>query len=303
MLKGKYIFRSNGEILFEGENIITQNGALMINKYLSNSAVDWAGSIGIGVLYTNSASTDTKLAYEIYRTPITLKSYLTSSGSNQIALKATLDKDLSAQIYEIGVFPLNYIGGADKDNFVITKFDETDITAPWYIGPSESVYSQANLTSTNSRIGLYNAVVPSGSTLFKSCVLDLSNYNQLDYLDFLYYISASMTSPSLVVKFYDNNNYTWTSSTTLTTPSAGYYSASLSMSSIPTSGYNYSFINKIAFQLLGGSGSVEFDCLKFMSGAAKPAELKLVSRKSASAALITKTKGQPVDVEYYLTVT
>lgn len=303
MLKGKYIFKSNGKILFEGENIITENGALMINKYLSNSAVDWAGSIAVGALYTNSASTDTKLAYEIYRTPVTLKSYITTSGSNQLALKATLDKDLSAQIYEVGVFPLNYISGSDKDNFVITKFDENDITTPWYIGPSESVYSSASLTSTNSRVGVYNIVVPTASTLFKSCVFDFSNYNQLDYLDFLYYVSSSMTSPSLTIKFYDNNSNIWSSSTILTTSASGYYSASLAMSSVPSTSYNYSFINKIVFQLLGGSGSIQFDCLKFMSGAAKPSELKLVSRKSSNTALITKTKGQPVDVEYYLTVT
>jgi hypothetical protein len=303
-LKGRYVFSSNGKVLFEGENIITTNGSLMINRYLANSSVEWAGTLAIGALGTTSASTDTKLGYEIYRTPITLKSYISSGSVNQIAMKATLDTNIVAAIYEVGVIPLSNIVGAYKDNLILTSFSEQDPFGYWLNGPSESTASTATYSSASSRVEKYNISASSTSVTVKTNFYqNLSNFNTKDFLQLLYAVTASGTSPSLTVVLSDSASNTWTSQTiVLPTSSVGYYSASLTMPNSPTSGFTYD-LNKIKLTLAGGTGSIQYDALKFMSGATLPPELKLVSRKSSTTPIITKTAGQPVDIEYYLTVT
>jgi len=303
-LKGKYIFSSNGKILFESENIITQNGALMINRYLANSSTDWAGTLAIGSLGTTSASTDIKLGYEIYRTPITLKSYVTSGSVNQIAMKATLDSQIVAKIYEVGILPLSHIVGAYKDNTVLTAFSEQNLFGSWQTGASESSLSNATYNSASSRVDKYNVSASNTSvTVRYNWYQNLSNFNTNDFLQLLYAVTASGTSPSLTIVLSDSASNTWTSQTVvLPTSSVGYYSASLTMPNSPTSGLSYN-LNKIKLTLVGGTGTIEYDALKFMSGATLPPELQLVSRKSSTTPIITKTAGQPVDIEYYLTVT
>jgi hypothetical protein len=303
-LKGTYVFLSNGEKLFEGENIITTNGSLMINQYLANSSVDWAGTLAIGALGTTSASTDIKLGYEIYRTPITLKSYVTSGSVNQIAIKATIDSKVVAKIYEVGILPLTHIVGAYKDNTILTTFSEQDPFGYWQTGPSESSLVNATYNTASSRVDPYNISASSTSVTSKTNFYqNLSNFNTNDFLQLLYAVTASGTSPSLTVVLSDSASNTWTSQTVvLSTSSVGYYSASLAMPDSPTSGFNYN-LNKIKLTLVGGTGSIQYDALKFMSGATLPPELKLVSRKSSTTPIITKTAGQPVDIEYYLTVT
>lgn len=298
MLKGKYVFKLNNEIISEGENIITQNGSYMINRYLANSSTDWAGSMAVGILGTTSASTDTTLAYEVYRTPITLKSYI-SGSSNQLAFKATLSPNLIAQIYEVGIIPLNHIVGANKDNYVLSSFDEIN----WKTGSSLETVTSASQISSNTRSGNFNisssAVGYATNSNFYS---NISAYNTNDFLQLLYYVPTAGTSPSITITFTDSNSASWsTPATLLTTTSSGFYSASIALTNSPDLGFNYN-INNIIIKLAGGTGTIQYDCLKIMSGATKPPELKLVSRKSSTTPLIIKTLGQSVDIEYYLTV-
>ena len=143
--------------------MITANGIDMINRFLAQGVQDWAGTVVVGALYTQSASTDTTLAYEISRAPITLKIYSPSgtyvngaiSGSNQIVVKASLDPILVGSIYEIGIVPQNSFQANTKDNFFLTDFSETFGTS----GSSDWVSGTASLNKTlypGSRLGNYN---------------------------------------------------------------------------------------------------------------------------------------------------
>ena len=311
MIKGKYIFKSNGEVIAEKENVITANGLYMINKYLTNSAIDWAGAIVVGALETTSASTDTKLGFEVARNPVVLKSYTTTSGSNQIVLKSTLDPSLVATIYEVGVIPSNTVSGTNKDNFTLTNFDEvgsSSSVSDWLYGPTKATATNTLLTSSaNSRVGAYNpAAVSTASVLTRNNFsFNVSQYNTADYLELLYFVPNGMTgtSPSVSFILEDTASVTWTSTAVnMPTTSSGYFTASFTMSGSPTAGFSYG-IDRITASMTGGTGSVQFDSIKFMSGAVKPPELKLTSRSSTSTPLLTKTYGQSVDIEYYLTVT
>jgi len=309
MITGKYIFKVNGEIVAEKENTLTANGINMINRYLSNSVADWAGTIAVGALYTVSASTDTVLAYEISRSPVTLKSYSSASStsaSNQIILKATLDPLLIGQIYEIGVIPQNQVNVSKSDNLYLTEFDEiygTSASSDWAVGSSSAAITKVAL-SGSSRFGSYNISVPTASVATRSgFYTDISDFNTNDFLQLLYYVGASSTSPSLTITLTDTNGVTWaTPAKLISTAATGYYSASFSLSSSAGSNFNYN-VDYISLGFSGGNGSVLLDALKLMSGNFKLSEEKLVSRTSSSVALVTTKYGQPLDIEYYLTVT
>jgi hypothetical protein len=309
MITGKYIFKVNGEIVAEKENILTANGIDMINRYLSNSAADWAGTIAVGSLYTVSASTDTVLAYEISRSPVTLKSYSSASSvsaSNQIILKATLDPLLVGQIYEIGVIPQNQVNVSKSDNLYLTEFDEiygTSASSDWAVGSSSAATTKVAL-SASSRVGPYSISVPTASVATRSgFYTDISDFNTNDFLQLLYSVGASSTSPSLTITLTDTNGVTWaTPAKLISTAATGYYSASFALSSSAGSNFNYN-VDYISLAFSGGNGSVILDSLKLMSGSLKLSEEKLVSRSSSSAVLVTTKYGQPIDIEYYLTVT
>jgi hypothetical protein len=307
LIKGKYIFKSNGEIIAEKENVVTSNGIQMINKYLAQSTQDWAGTLLVGALYTVSASTDTTLAYEVSRSPITMKTYKPVSGSNQIVIKASLDPLLVASIYEIGIIPQNYFNTDAADNLYISEFDElygSTASSDWSVGSSVATASNV-ATSGSSRFGYYNIAVPTASIATRSGFgLDVSGFNSNDFIQLLYYVAASSSvSPSLTFVMTDDLLNTWTSSSIrLSTSASGYYSASVRMLNDPTASFNY-VIDRLTASFAGGNGTVYLDAVKFMDGSNKLSEQQLVSRSSSAGPLVTTKYGQPLEIEYYLTVT
>lgn len=311
MITGKYIFKQDGITVAEKTNILTTNGIDMINRFLSQSVQEWAGTVVVGSQYTATASTDTALAYEVSRSPITLKTYSASgsyvngavSGSNQIIIKASLDPLLVASIYEIGIIPQNYFQANLKDNFIITRFDEgygTSGSSDWVIGPAS-----VNMTLyASSRFGTYNIGVTAASAITRTNFgLDFTNFTTNDYLQLLYYVPTNTSNASVVFTFTDSSGYTWTTPTVTLNPAAsGYFSASSLLSNNPTASFNY-YVDTVTASFGGVSGSVYLDSLKLMGGDSKTPEEQLVSRTSSSAALVTTKYGQPTEIEYYLTVT
>jgi hypothetical protein len=311
MIKGRYVFKVNGEIVFEKDNVITQNGIEVINRYLAQSVQDWAGTIVVGALGTTSASTDTSLSYEISRTPIVLKTYSPSgtyvngavSGSNQIILKGSLDPLLVGSIYEIGIVPQNFIQTSTKNNFYLTQFDEIYGTS----GTSDWISSAASANKTlyaSSRFGNYNITLTAGSVVSRSNFnLDVNNYNTSDYLQLLYFATGAAPSASVIFSFTDTSGNSWVAPTITLNPGAsGYFTASTLLSNSPASAFGY-IIDTISASSSTISGIIYLDSLKLMSGDNKTIEDQLISRTSSSAALVTTKYGQPTEIEYYLTVT
>jgi len=308
-MKGKYIFKSNGVTLAESENIITTNGRDIINQFLTNGVADWAGTLTVGVLYSTPTVSDTQLAYEVYRTKVTSKSYITTSGSNQMVIKGTCSPGLVASIYEIGIIPTNLIQSTQKDNYQISDFSEiygSSGSSAWLVGGSVSTASYRTLDSSgNSRSGSYNVTIPSGSVgiNYLTTPIGISNYTTNDYAQFLYYIpTTSAGTSSVSFTLTDDQGYTWkTTTASINSSVSGYYTASVSLSASPTSGFDY-VLSSITASVWGGAASPSFDNLKLMSGDVKTNVQNLVSRSSASAPIITTLYGQPLEIEYYLTV-
>lgn len=299
MTNGYYVLSSGDEFIASAKNVITTNGYLMINKYLARATPEWAAGLGVGVLRRNTASaSDTELEYEVARYPITLKSYRTVSGSNQIVLKATVDPLLSASITEVGVFPVLDLG---RDNYVISDFSESSGSVNlWTASGSTSSLSFAPYSrygENNSFIFGSNSYINNNSLSF-----DMSPYTYTDYASLLIYTPAT-SSGTFRISFADVNGNIWNSgSGTGSISGAGWYSVRMPLSGSYNSSFNY-LINSVSINFLTTSAaSIHFDALKLMSGDIKTEIFKLTSRSIFSTA-INKVRNQPMQIEYYMQVT
>ena len=120
MIKGKYVIKSDGKIIAEKENLITNNGFYMINRYLAKSSIDWAGALTIGALPVSPASTDKTLYYEIDRMPINLKSYAKMSPRFII-----LNKQLTSNIGYLNFKSITYPLLSSGYKIQVTGIDAT----------------------------------------------------------------------------------------------------------------------------------------------------------------------------------
>jgi hypothetical protein len=91
-ITGTYVIKSNNNVIAEFSNMLTTNGLLFINQYLTGQVRYWSDSIAIGALSSSATTASTTaLQYESYRYPVLFKSYATSGSVNQLILKATFD--------------------------------------------------------------------------------------------------------------------------------------------------------------------------------------------------------------------
>jgi len=284
MIKGKYRI-TYGDVVIEKENVITNNGILMMNKFLTGNAIDWAGSIALGVLSKNTPSaTQTSLDYEVARYPVTLKSFKQiSSGSNQIILKTTIDPSVSISIYELGVFPINIIQSSQKDQVVFSNFSES-ISASSSAWRNASGYiSGANYITAStaiypaSRFGTANILLQSGSTAYITQSFDITNYNSKDSLNLLYYTSSSIASQSATVSFADTNNLVWSNSGSITSAASGWNTLSITLSGSKPAKFN-GYVSSASIALGSGSNVLALETLKFVSGESKTPEYLMTSR-------------------------
>ena len=314
MIKGKYIVKSGDEVIAEAENLVTLNGITAINQYLTNQIADWAGSIGYGAIPSSTTSSYTRLRYELGKSLVSSKIFL--SASNQIVIKASVPNNFSGEIFELGVFPTNVIDG-NKDAFVFTNFDEIISStgtgsSAWLQGLSHSDSNNAASLSGFSRASASSIYVNTSSVLSNfSIVTDLSDYTTADWLHLLYYVPAVITpSPSVTFTFYDSNSASWSSSvTSLATSASGYVNTIIKMNtpSVDWSGVVTNISASFATTSTSSNKFIVFDALRFredQTTGVKPVENMLVSIASASGttALFKTTYGQPLQIEYYLTV-
>lgn len=310
LITGTYVVYSDGVKISEHSNMITENGLMMINKYLTGQIKYWANTLVVGALSTTAtASSTASLQYEIYRYPVNLKAYQSSGSVNQLLLKATIDPTAEFRAYEIGVIPVDVSPDTYYDHFSITGFSEVSgASSLWRVNGAPVVSSS---TSPSPRVGTLQtplAVTTSTSTNTASIgtlSIDSSKYAGTDFVHLLYYCSSSISSASITVKFGDNSvsQQIWSGSTVVSSNASGtFYNAIIDMADKPT-GFNDQ-INTASIQFYGSSGSVKLDHMKFVLNEILTEEDKLVSRTTSSASpLITKKYAQPMEIEYFIRVT
>ena len=303
--------------------MLTSNGLLVINQYLTNALPSWAGSIGIGTLSSSvTASTTQYMQYEFTRVPVTLKSYRTVSGSNQIVLKATLDPEAVFKAYEIGVFPMTVNLSDYTDNAQISNFSETfSGSSIWFnvATSSPAVTITSSSAETRPRISNIMVAASAGQTIyipgsFSSSVsttpisIATNKYNSYDYVDVLFYCASAMSGTSSITFTLGDDSITsqsyWVATGSVAQTSTGSFgSARLAFGTKPAAFTDLAISASLKYQ---GSGTLLFDHIKFVTGEYKTSANQLVSRTTSSdpnTPLFIKYYGQPMDIEYYIQVT
>lgn len=178
MIKGKYIFKSNGKVIAEKDNLITTNGFLMINRYLAQSSIDWAGTLCVGALNTAPAISDKTLYYEMSRVPVTLKSYTKINPkyivtNKQLATTAATIKFKSSSTPSVDVGYTVQVSGVD------TLLDGTwkILTLTVITQPTPTTLGEYQITYTTSNAGTIASTAVTSSTALITAKLDASNNN------------------------------------------------------------------------------------------------------------------------------
>jgi len=291
MLKGTYVFKQNGIEIGRSENVITTNGKQAIVQYLANSSNEWASALSVGGISTAASVSDTSLYYEFARSAVTLKSFKIGTP-NIIIVKATLDASISANIYEVGVYPSNTesIFGS-RDRLVIEDFSTL---ANWSGTYTSNAFAAGSVYSP--RFGAYSVSVPANTTITNSSYsLNVSQYSTLDTLDILAYV-ASGKSGNINVTLTDVNGNTAAFASYAFGSTTGYQVLSLPM---PTSIFGLSTVNSIQIQTSGTTSAITLDVLRVGVKAELTESTSLVSR-SVLTDPIVKLPGTPLDIEYYL---
>jgi len=294
MIKGTYVFKQGGVEIGRSDNIITTHGKEAIVQYLADSTFEWASAIAVGSINTTPALSDLTLKYETARTGVTLKSYKNGSPS-LIIVKGTLDANLSANIYEIGVFPskTKQVFGT-RDQLIIDDFS-TIVNWSTSSGTAYTTNAYAAQSPYSPRIGLYSVAMTAGSTIVNSNFnVDLSTYSPIDTLDLLVNVDSGK-SGTLNVTLTDVNGLTSTLAYTFGT-TTGYQILS---QALPSSIFSLSNVKSIQFATVGANSNITLDAIKVAVLSEISDTTSLVSR-SVLTTPIAKIYGTPLDIEYYV---
>jgi len=297
MIKGTYVFKQGGIEIGRSENLITTNGKNTILKYLTNSTSEWAAAITVGALPTAATVNDMTLKYEIARTAVTLKSYITGTP-NLIVVKGTLDSSVVANIYEVGVFPLatGQVFGA-RDQFSVEDFSNiTNWTTT--VGTAYTTNAYAAQSPISPRTGLYSINMASSSTIKNSLeAISLAKYGVIDTLDILVNVPTGSTG-SLSLSFTDVNgiNYSFAPSSYSFTNSTGSSVYQVLSANLTPGLLALSSITSLS---ISTTSAIIIDAVRVSIASELSANTGLVSR-SVLTTPIAKVYGIPLDIEYFV---
>jgi hypothetical protein len=253
-----------------------------------------------------SSDVDTRLGFEIYRTPVSLGStdiqIQNETTTYSIIYKATIPQDVSGVISEIGLYPSLRTSSNSYDSKFIADFDK------YFDWTDLNNYSPATST-VGAKVGgnvLTMTSNASSSNEYKTNIsLDLEGYSNQDSLTIAYY-KEDVNLNKITLKFYSSDS--------------DYYYVDIT----PQSGTGYKISSDINLSTLFGnivgspskseiirigvvivpnasvSTSVGIDSLRINDEDTFDPIFGLLSRTILSSPYLTKTAGRQIDIEYRL---
>ena len=253
-----------------------------------------------------SSDVDTRLGFEIYRTPVSLGStdiqIQNETTTYSIIYKATIPQDVSGVISEIGLYPSLRTSSNSYDSKFIADFDK------YFDWTDLNNYSPATST-IGAKVGgnvLTMTSNASSSNEYKTNIsLDLEGYSNQDSLTIAYY-KEDVNLNKITLKFYSSDS--------------DYYYVDIT----PQSGTGYKISSDINLSTLFGnivgspskseiirigvvivpnasvSTSVGIDSLRINDEDTFDPIFGLLSRTILSSPYLTKTAGRQIDIEYRL---
>jgi hypothetical protein len=313
MIKGTYIFYEDGKEIYRSSNVITKFGKRFLTNFIAGNISSSRKDLAFGIDSTAANESNTRLGFEFYRTPVLFGStdIQTSTAGNPpvttttygVVYKTTIPQDVTAQIYEVGLYPSTRSSVNNFDSKYLTDFDDL---LEW----EDSSGINPSVVTTNYRIGgnlLRMSSSANSSKEYKATIptLNLSGYSESDTIRLAYYREDTNLS-TIKVRLYSESNK--------------YYEATIS----PTSGIGYKIsddiplstffsgatspapdvknINQIGIVVTAGSGGTTYvgmDGLRINDEDTFDPIFGMISRTHL-ATPISKVAGRQVDVEYRL---
>lgn len=293
MFKGTYVFKENGLEVGRSTNLITNNGRDVILRYLAGATTDWASSLAIGAMPITPTVSDTDLNFETARVPIDFKTYRNAiePDPDLVIVRGTLPQDLSANIYEVGVYPSPSSARLSaKSNAIFADFDNI---ANWNVSQGTvDVTSYIPQGANSPRIGLHSVELDV-DTIYENATVnfDISGYTTVDNLEILVYNTVEGV---LTIKFTDFSGTIMTFEYNLVT-NEDYQVLSVPF---PEGASSMDKISTISIQT-DSTAIATVDAIK----ATNRDELSLqeyIISKSVLTMPIAKKYGVPLDIEYYI---
>lgn len=311
-ITGTYVFKQNGEEIGRSQNIITANGTRAILQYLTGASQEWASAIAVGAIPTTASSADMTLEYEIARSAVTMKSYK-YGFPNLIIVKGTLSSEVSANIYEVGVYPYNtgqIFGRRDQliiddfsysYNWLFSKISGSTVSAI----PANSNSSYYNNFAAQSvyspRVGTYSLNIPANSTISNSNLsVNLSSYTSLNTFDILVNVAAG-SAGTMTVTLTDVNGNTTSSPLSYSFDASILSGYQILSTNLPSDIISLSSINNIAINTSGTNSSITLDAMR-ISLLSEIGDLSGLVSRSVLTTPIAKIYGTPLDIEYYVQI-
>lgn len=314
-MEGFYRIYKGDTLVCEQKNSLTTIGRSIVLKSILGLIPSIAGNIVVGVSSeANPAANATtglidlnNMKFAIAQAPVSLTSLEATGAKDSLIFKATITDKTKYSIYEVGLYPVGInnnevspvgmllYSGSSFDGWInasSTPLEQVTNTA-------ESRIITADITNGTFRIGADAVFIKSGDTI-KTTVLgkDLSVYGDADVLKMAIDTTATSGSPTITIKFaVDASNYY---SKTFTLSTYGYQVVKCLKSEITKTGSpSWSAISEIS--LTTASGAFVVDGIRFDDEDNIDSNYGLISR-AALPTVIEKNAGEPITIEYYLSL-
>lgn len=298
-MRGIYRIYRGDELVHEGENLITTNGKVAIQRYLAGITGQFGRSFRLGIFNTAAATSDTALACEVFATPV----YLVSPDYTNTLLvyKGRIDESVAMAIYEIGLSTTMPDVGAQAGSRILLNFESS--TESWVGVPANQSWQTSGVRYGNDFLRAIALTSASITVTLSDLAMDLSAHSDADEIKLAYSVQNSFVQSVQLRLLTDASNYY---TYTITTPTTGFKVQALNKSSFTATGTpNWANITSAAVivtSTAGGNASVDFEVLRIDDKDTFTETDILVSR-FVPASPITKVVGQPLDIEYTVDLT
>jgi hypothetical protein len=249
---------------------------------------------------------DTRLGFEIYRTPVSLGStdiqIQNDTTTYSIIYKATIPQDVSGVISEIGLYPSLRASSNSYDSKFIADFDK------YFDWIDLNNYSPSTST-VGARVGgnvLTMTSNASSSNEYKSNIsLDLEGYSNQDSLTIAYYKEDANLN-KITLKFYSSDSDYYYVDITPESGTGYKISSEINLSTLfgnIVGSPSKSEIIRIGVSIVPNSStstSVGIDSLRINDEDTFDPLFGLLSRTILSSPYLTKMAGRQIDIEYRL---
>lgn len=327
MIKGVYKVYKNGKLVLEKENQMTVAGRAIVLKALMGLIPSIGGNIQVGISSTanqaadsNGLIPDTRLGFSVASVPVRLAFLDNSQNYDSMVFRGTIpSNEESYQIYELGIFPskpggeqtfqqLALVSGSRTDGWKKDGVNVGDPNTTLPTVPTNSCFVSSAPTGFTGgfRVGNEALFIKAADTL------DISkSFNQFvsagenafladDYIT-VAYSKKSADTPALTLKFlYNSDNYFYKTVTLPAGTTYGFLNILRSEFSIyGTSTLTWANINGISAGVTGAD--LIIDAIRINDNDNLDTTYGMVSRTVlGSGNKITKSQGESLDIEYYL---